>query len=267
MTETFLDKIFEAKKKRIDKQKQIVNTGELRELALEVRNVSGPHRLLESLQDSGRIAIIAEIKRASPSKGVINDEIDVEMVAKSYERGGACAISVLTEEDFFKGSLDDLRTARQAVDLPILRKDFTFDEFQIYEAAEAGADAILLIAAMLDDEKLQRLHRLAETDLSMDALVEVHDLDEMERAANIGATLIGVNNRDLHSFAVSLDVSRSLIKLAAKKALVISESGLQTRDEIQELKQLGFSGFLMGETLMKSSDAEKSLKELTGITL
>ncbi|MEJ7846621.1 MAG: indole-3-glycerol phosphate synthase TrpC [Pyrinomonadaceae bacterium] len=264
MTETFLHKIFEAKKKRVVEQKHLANAGELRELALQVRYGSLPHRLRKALQNPRKINIIAEIKRASPSKGVINDNINVEAVAKSYERGGACAISVLTEEDFFKGSMDDLRTARQAVDLPILRKDFVFDEFQIYEAAEAGADAILLIAAMLDDEELQRLHRLTEIDLSMDALVEVHTLQEMERIMNIGGAIIGVNNRDLHSFAVSLDVSRSLIKHTPKNTLIISESGLRTRDDIRNLKQLGFSGFLIGETLMKSADAENALMELTG---
>lgn len=263
MKETFLNKIFDAKKRRIDEQKQIVDTVELRKRASEVRNSSEPHRLRKALQNSGKTNIIAEIKRASPSKGVISGKIDVETVAKNYERGGACAISVLTEENFFKGSLDDLRTVRNAVYLPILRKDFVFDEFQIYEAAEAGSDAILLIAAMLDDEELQRLHRLADADLSMDALVEVHNLDEMERVRNMGATLIGVNNRDLHSFAVSLDVSRLLIKHAPQDAIIISESGLKTRKDIEGLKQLGFRGFLIGETLMKSADAEKSLMELT----
>ena len=264
MTETFLDKIFEAKRRRVDEQKQVVHTAELRKLALQARSSSAPHRLRKALQNAAKTNIIAEIKRASPSKGVINDNIDVEAVAKSYERGGACAISVLTEEDFFKGSLDDLRKVRKAVDLPILRKDFVFDEFQIYEAAEAGADAILLIAAMLDDETLERLHILVERDLGMDALVEIHTSEDLDRAANMGAAVIGVNNRDLHSFAVSLNVSRSLIKRAPKDALVISESGLQTRDDVQELKQMGFSGFLIGETLMKSADAEDSLKELTG---
>ncbi len=264
MMKTFLNKIFDAKKERVDEQKRRVDSDELRKIALQKRASSLPNRLRKALQNAPKANIIAEIKRASPSKGVINDDVDVETVARSYERGGACAISVLTEEDFFKGSLDDLRKIRQSVDLPILRKDFVFDEFQIYEAAEAGADAILLIAAMLDDERLERLHILAERDLGMDALVEVHTVEEMERAADMGATLIGVNNRDLHTFAVSLDVSRSLVKHAPNDAFVISESGLQTRNDIQELKQLGFSGFLIGETLMKSADAEHSLRKLTG---
>ena len=167
------------------------------------------YRLRDALQKN-QINIIAEIKRASPSKGVINDEIDVAEVARNYENGGACAISVLTEEDRFKGSLDDLKTARNAVNLPILRKDFIFDEFQIYEAADAGADVILLIAAMLDDKDLANLYRLAEEILGLDALIEIHTLEELERVKKIGAKIIGVNNRDLHSFKVSLDVSREL---------------------------------------------------------
>jgi indole-3-glycerol phosphate synthase len=217
--------------------------------------------LREALQNRNNLNIIAEIKRASPSKGVINDKIDVAEVARSYERGGACAISVLTEEDRFQGSLEDLKTARAAVSLPILRKDFIFDEFQIYEAASAGADVILLIAAMLDDGTLVRLRRLTEDDLKMDALVEVHTLEELERAKKIGARLIGVNNRDLHSFKVSLDVSRALVKHAPADALMIAESGLQTREDLLELKDLGFRGFLIGETLMRSGKPESVLRE------
>ena len=179
-----------------------------------------------------------------------------------YERGGATAISVLTEEDRFGGTLEDLKIARKSVKVPILRKDFIFDEFQIYEAAAAGADVILLIAAMLDDKKLFQLKRLIEEKLKIDALIEVHTLEELERAKSIGATLIGVNNRDLQSFKVSLDVSRELIKHAPKDALMIAESGLSSREELLELKELGFKGFLIGETLMKSGNAEEELRKM-----
>ncbi|MDQ3800817.1 MAG: indole-3-glycerol phosphate synthase TrpC [Acidobacteriota bacterium] len=223
-----------------------------------------PHRLRAALQNENRLNIIAEIKRASPSKGVINDKIDAAETARNYERGGAAAISVLTEEDKFQGSLEDLKTVRAAVSLPILRKDFIYDEFQIYEAAQAGADVILLIAAMLDDEALARLRRLTEEELKMDALVEVHTTEELERAGKTGAGVIGVNNRDLHSFKVSLDVSRELIKRAPAGALMIAESGLRTREDLLELKSLGFHGFLIGETLMKSGDVETELKNLQG---
>ncbi len=257
----FLTEIIELKKKRLEIAKAKSNFDELKNAAILNRQIARPHRLRENLQKN-QINIIAEIKRASPSKGVINDKIDVANLVRDYEKGGACAISVLTEEDRFKGSLEDLRTARNAVNLPILRKDFIFDEFQIYEAAEAGADVILLIAAMLNDEVLQKLHHLAEKKLGLDALVEVHTLQELERAKAIGARIIGVNNRDLHSFKVSLDVSRELIKHAPDNALMIAESGLQTREDLIELKNLGFAGFLIGETLMRSGNPREKLQNL-----
>lgn len=258
---TFLTEIIELKKKRLEIAKATRDFEELKSSAIAKRKTAKPHRLRESLQKN-QINIIAEIKRASPSKGVINDKIDVAETARNYEKGGACAVSVLTEEDRFKGSLEDLKTVRNAVNLPILRKDFIFDEFQIYESATSGTDVILLIAAMLDDEVLQKLHRLAEEVLGLDALVEVHTLEELERAKAIGASIIGVNNRDLHSFKISLDVSRELIKYAPKDALMIAESGLQTREDLIELKNLGFAGFLIGETLMRSENPYETLQNL-----
>jgi indole-3-glycerol phosphate synthase len=258
----FLDEIIYLKKKRLKIAKANRDFEELKQSAIERRETAKKHHLRENLRRN-QINIIAEIKRASPSKGVINDKIDVAETARNYEKGGASAISVLTEEDRFKGSLEDLRAARNAVALPILRKDFIFDEFQIYEAAEAGADVILLIAAMLDDEVLQKLHHLAEAVLGLDALVEVHTLEELERVKKIGAKIIGVNNRDLHSFQVSLDTSRELIKHAPVDALMITESGIRAKDEILELRELGFSGFLIGETLMRSGNVEEELKEFT----
>ena len=254
----FLDEIIKLKKKRVETAKAARGFEELKVSALAVRKNSANH-LLRSNLEQNRINIIAEIKRASPSKGVINDKIDVAQTARNYENGGACAISVLTEEDRFKGSLKDLKTARKAVNLPILRKDFIFDEFQIYEAAEAGADVVLLIAAMLGDENLQKQHALAENELGLDVLVEVHTLEELERVKKIGAKIIGINNRDLQSFKVSLDVSRELIKYAPADALMISESGITTKDEILELRELGFSGFLIGESLMRSKNPTEML--------
>ncbi len=256
----FLTEIIELKKKRLEIAKLERDFEELKKSALSMRENAEKYRLRSALQKN-QINIIAEIKRASPSKGVINDKIDVAETARNYENGGACAISVLTEEDRFKGSLEDLKAARNAVEIPILRKDFIFDEFQIYEAAEANADVILLIAAMLDDEVLLNLYRLAET-LSMDALIEVHTLEELERVKKIGAKIIGVNNRDLHTFKVSLDVSRELIKHAPENALMITESGISTNDEILELRELGFNGFLIGETLMRSGNPVEMLKSL-----
>jgi len=259
----FLGEIIKLKKRRLAIAKAKISLENLKRKAFAVRENSDSHRLQTVLKQNDKINIIAEIKRASPSKGVINDKIDIGETAQSYERGGACAVSVLTEEDFFKGSLEDLRAVKHSVSLPILRKDFIFEEFQIYESAAIGGDAILLIAAMLDDEVLTKLHRLAERDLGLDVLVEVHTLEELERIKKTGAKIIGINNRDLHSFKVSLDVSRRLIKHAPEDALMISESGLQTLVDLFELKSLGFSGFLIGETLMKSGDVERTLKQFT----
>jgi indole-3-glycerol phosphate synthase len=252
---TFLNEIIALKKQRVAQAK--LNYQKPRNKPQRT-----PHLLRQALQNKDKINIIAEIKRASPSKGVINDQIDVAKTAKMYETGGACAISVLTEEDRFQGSLDDLKTARGAVSIPLLRKDFIFDEFQIHEAADAGADVILLIVAMLDDSTLARFHNNAEQKLGLDALVEVHTLQELERAKQIGAKIIGVNNRDLHSFKVSLDVSRELIKHAPKDALLIAESGISTKGEIIELRELGYSGFLIGESLMKAHNIESTLQNL-----
>lgn len=252
---TFLEEILELKKKRVEAAK-------LQSSIQTIETKRPLHLLRSNLADANKIHIIAEIKRASPSKGIINDKIDVAEVAQMYERGGATAISVLTEEDKFCGSLDDLKLARSVVEIPILRKDFVYDEFQIHEAKAAGADVILLIVAMLDDDKLLQLRQLAEDELGLDALVEVHTHEELDRAVKIGATLIGVNNRDLHSFKVSLDVSRELIKFAPKDTLMIAESGLVSREDILELKSLGYRGFLIGETLMRSGNAESELQEL-----
>ncbi|MDQ6788620.1 MAG: indole-3-glycerol phosphate synthase TrpC [Acidobacteriota bacterium] len=259
----FLKEIVELRKKRLAIAKSKRSFDELKSSAIARRSDAKPHALRAALQNTNGINIIAEIKRASPSKGVINDKIDVAETAKNYERGGACAISVLTEEDKFKGSLDDLRTVRANVKLPVLRKDFIFDEFQIYETADAGADVILLIVAMLDDKVLSKLYRLAEDDLKLDALVEVHTPEELQRAKAVGAKIIGVNNRDLQTFKVSLEVSRNLIKHAPPGALMISESGLRTREDLIELKNLGAAGFLVGETLMRSGNVETILKEWT----
>jgi indole-3-glycerol phosphate synthase len=260
---TILDEIFEAKRRRVDALKHTTDLDGLIESARRVRAGSSSHRFRSALEKRDRINVIAEFKKASPSKGVINGSANPAEVARSYERAGASAISVLTEEDYFRGSLDDLRAVRDAVSIPVLRKDFVFDEFQIYEAAGAGADAILLIVASLGEEQLRRLRALAEDELGMDALVEVHTEEEMRIAADIGATVIGVNNRDLRTFEVSLDVSRRLASGAPRGSHLIAESGLRSREDIDELSQLGYSGFLIGETLMRSDDMDGALRRLT----
>ena len=262
MKGTILEKIIETKRERVEQAKRSVHAGSLKERAQDARAGAPAHRLRDVLIDRSRINIIAEFKKASPSKGIINEHSDPGAVAKSYRSGGAAAISVLTEEDNFKGSLNDLVAIRKAVDLPILRKDFIFDPFQVYEAAAAGADAILLIAAMLSDSQLYDLEALAEDELGMDALIEVHTVEELERFGDRGAKLIGVNNRDLNSFRVSLNVSRELIGHAPTGSLLVAESGISEPEDISELRSLGYSGFLIGEALMRSGDPEAELRRL-----
>lgn len=264
MKPTILQEIFEAKKLRVAKRQQESDVPGLVAAAYDARASRERNRLRTALSGDG-INIIAEFKRASPSKGIINDTLNAADVGRIYETAGASAISVLTEEDYFKGSIDDLRAMRGAVRIPVLQKDFVFSEFQIYEAAIAGADAILLIVAMLDDVTLRNLHGIAG-DLGIDALVEVHNKEEMSRAAAIGAGIIGVNNRDLKTFKVSLDISYDLMEDAPAGAIMVTESGLKTRDDIQSLKRCGYDGFLIGETLMRSGDPEEALKALNRIT-
>lgn len=234
-----------------------------RERVREAKMRARPHAFRSVLGNDG-INIIAEFKRRSPSKGMIREGANAIEIARAYQDGGAVAMSVLTEEDYFAGSLDDLRQVKATVDLPVLRKDFIVDEYQIYESAAAGADAILLIVAALDDEALLRLRRLAEDELQMDALVEVHTSEEMKRAAACGAKLIGVNNRDLRTFEVSLETSVSLAREAPADALLISESGLKNSADLQRLYHAGYRGFLIGETLMRADDPAAALRSFMG---
>jgi indole-3-glycerol phosphate synthase len=258
----FLTEIMALKSARLERAKRERALEDLRALALNVRRDSRPHALRKALDNRQRLNVIAEFKRASPSKGVIRAHAEPTPLALFYEAGGAAAISVLTEEDRFQGSLADLRAVRRAVKIPVLRKDFIFDEYQLYESAAAGADALLLIVAALDDETLLRLRRVTEDELAMDALVEVHTEDEMRRAESSGATLIGVNNRDLHSFTVSLDVSVKLARRARAEIALVAESGLQSGQDLRRLSALGYRGFLIGETLMRAAQPEQALRSL-----
>jgi len=241
--------------------KDAVPLDQIQRLAREARSNATPHALSNALRRDG-INVIAEFKRRSPSKGIIRPDADVLQIVKGYEAGGAAALSVLTEEDYFSGSLDDLRAVRAAVRLPVLRKDFVFEEYQVYESATAGADAVLLIVAALDDELLVRLRRLAEDELGLDALVEVHTSQEMKRAVGCEARLIGVNNRDLRTFEVSLETSVSLAREAPSEALLVSESGLRSRDDLQLLFNAGYRGFLIGETFMRAEDPQQALRNV-----
>ncbi|MEZ5308756.1 MAG: indole-3-glycerol phosphate synthase TrpC [Pyrinomonadaceae bacterium] len=260
---TLLQEIVETKRRRIEAVKAKTDVDLLVESALNARAVVGKRRLSEALTDGPTPNIIAEFKKASPSKGSINPAANPRKVALAYETSGAAAISVLTEEDYFRGSLSDLKTIRKTVDLPVLRKDFVIDEFQIYEAAASGADAILLIAAILTDRDLFRYREVAEDELGIDALIEVHTEEELDRASSVGATLVGVNNRDLRTFEVSLDVSRKVIESPlATNLKLVAESGLKSRKDVLELNGLGYAGFLIGGHLMASDDPAKELKSL-----
>lgn len=256
-----LSQIIAKKRKRLARAKEIVPFDVLRSQAVGKRESSKPHALRSALQKD-RINIIAEFKRRSPSKGVIREDADLVSIVRSYQTAGAVAISVLTEQDHFDGSLADLEAVKACVDLPVLRKDFVFDEYQVYESAVSGADAILLIVAALDDRQLESLRRVAEDELSMDALVEVHNEEEMDRAASSGATLIGVNNRNLRTFEVSLETSVQLAPLAPRDALLVSESGLNEGADLRRLRERGFNGFLIGESLMRAHDPGAALRDL-----
>ncbi|HEY0376762.1 MAG TPA: indole-3-glycerol phosphate synthase TrpC [Pyrinomonadaceae bacterium] len=260
----FLTEIMALKRARLERAKRERPAEELRARAEDVRRTAPEHALRLALDNDGRVNVIAEFKRASPSKGIIRAGADPTLIAREYEAGGAAAISVLTEEDRFQGSLDDLRAASAAAKIPVLCKDFLFDEYQLHEAAAAGADALLLIVAALDDDTLCRLRRVAEDELHLDALVEVHTKDELRRAEATGATLVGVNNRDLHSFKVSLEVSIELAQAAAPHITLVAESGLKSGDDIRKLRALGYSGFLVGESLMRASRPEQVLRDLIG---
>ena len=257
----FLSEIISAKRRRVEAAKARVPIERMRELAQQ--SGSGSHRLSAALSDTSRPNIIAEFKRRSPSKGSIQTAADPAATARIYESAGAAAISVLTEEDYFDGSLEDLRRVRAVTPLPVLRKDFIFDEYQTYESAAAGADALLLIVAALDDQTLMRLRGIAEDELGIDALVEVHNQNELDRAIASGAGLLGMNNRDLRTFEVSIATSHALARTALPDTILVSESGLTPAD-IGPLRSAGYSGFLVGEALMRAADPAKAIRDFTG---
>jgi indole-3-glycerol phosphate synthase len=255
-----LSEIIDKKKARTAASQLEVPLDRLRTRVADSGGNRERHAFSAALSNSNELNIIAEFKRRSPSKGIIQRDADPVKTATAYTVGGARAISVLTEEDFFDGSLADLRAVRAATSLPILRKDFIFSEYQLWESAAAAADAVLLIVSALTDHELQSLRQIAEDKLGMDALVEVHSETEMERAIDAGAKLIGANNRNLRDFNVSLDVSERLARKAPSGTVLISESGLRTRADLLRLRAIGFSGFLIGEMLMKSADPKAALR-------
>ncbi len=238
----------------------------LDELRRQVQNLPLPRPFAGDLERAiarGRPAVIAEIKRASPSKGLLRDPFLPADIARSYAAAGACCLSVLTDRDFFQGSEDYLKEARAACELPVLRKDFIIDPYQVYEARLIGADCILLIVAALDDARLLELERLA-VDLDLDVLVEVHDATELQRALAIGATLIGVNNRNLRTFETRLETTIELLSRIPAGCTVVTESGIHTRADVALMRAHGVHAFLVGEAFMRAPDPGVKLAELFG---
>lgn len=231
---------------------------EFRRQALQRDEFRGFRR---NLYHPGEITVIAECKAASPTAGTIAGNYDPVAQAKLYEKGGAGAISVLTDHEYFKGSLDDLLKVRSEVKVPVLRKDFILTEAQVYESVASGADAFLLIVAALTDEELKRLYELGRT-LQSDVLVEVHDMREMDRALGIDADMIGINNRNLHSFEVSLKTTEELAPEIPADCLGISESGIRTKEDVRYVVEQGIHCFLIGESLMRDGDPAKALQQL-----
>jgi indole-3-glycerol phosphate synthase len=254
-----LDRIVEATRDEVERRQETLPLAQL-EAALAERPEPRPFH--EALTRTG-VSLIAEHKRRSPSAGTIREGADVASVAQAYERGGAAALSILTEQSHFAGSLDDLRAARASTHLPVLRKDFIVGEYQLYESVVAGADAILLIVAALEPAELQALHREARA-LDLDVLVEVHDEEELERALDVEAEVIGINNRDLGDFSVDLERTYELLSDVPAGKTVVSESGFSNREQLDDLDRVGVDAVLIGETLMRAPDIEAACRALTG---
>ncbi len=222
---------------------------------------TAPRDFLGALKQAGRPALIAECKKASPSKGLLRPEYDPVELARTYATNGAAALSVLTDEAFFRGSLRDLSAARGAANLPALRKDFIVDDYQVYEARAGGADAVLLIVAALHFEQLQELHRLIN-ELGMTALVEVHDEAEVEAALQIASNLIGVNNRNLHDFTVDFQTTERLRRCIPANIALVAESGIHTAEDVARVRDMGVDAILVGEALLTASDVGAKVREL-----
>lgn len=258
-TPTVLKKILARKVEEIAERRANIS---LEQLKRAIRDASAPRGFAKALQAkiaAGESAVIAEIKKASPSKGVIREDFDPVSIAQSYELGGATCLSVLTDVDFFQGADQYLIDARAACALPVIRKDFIIDEYQLYEARAMGADCVLLIVSALQVSELESLHAKA-IDLGLDVLVEVHDQRELDVALTIDNPLIGINNRNLHSFEVSLNNTFDLLNQIPADRIVITESGIHSSQDVQAMKEKDVHGFLVGEAFMRSDNPGKQLK-------
>jgi indole-3-glycerol phosphate synthase len=253
-----LSRIIEEKRKELDRAQSDVPLNVLKKAAESIYIKSS---FKKNISRKGHINLIAEIKRSSPSQGVIRNDMDPVRISLAYNAAGASAISVLTDERFFDGKLEYIKMVKDRVTIPVLRKDFIIDEYQVYQSAAAGADAILLIANILTQEELSRYYSLAR-DLGMDVLMEVHNAEEVEKALSTPATIIGINNRDLTDFNVDISVTQQLIRLIPENKIIVSESGIETYEQVMFLKSLGVNAVLIGETFMRAENIGEKVRDL-----
>lgn len=263
MTDTpdILKKILQRKQQEIAERSKRLPINLLQQLAENAEPVRGFVEAIERKLAAGQSAVIAEVKKASPSKGVLREDFRPAEIALSYESGGAACLSVLTDQDFFQGHEDYLKQARTASQLPVIRKDFIIDPYQVFEARAIGADCILLIVAALDDDQLEQLSQLA-IQLEMDVLVEVHNEEELHRAMVLNLPLMGINNRDLHTFETSLETTIKLLNFIPDETIVITESGILGKEDVALMREHGINGFLVGEAFMRADDPGEALANL-----
>lgn len=258
---TILTRIIARKHEEIAERSASINEATLRARAEQAPPTRGFAAALNQRLTNGDPAVIAEIKKASPSKGIIRADFDPVAIAQRYEDGGAACLSVLTDADYFQGSERFLIAARGACHLPVLRKDFIVEPYQVYESRSMGADAILLIVAALDDRQMKMLNTLA-IELGMDVLVEVHNLEELERALKLDLALVGINNRDLHTFETRLETTFELLERVPEGVRVVTESGIATREDVERMRRGNVNAFLVGERFMREPDPGEALKQL-----
>jgi indole-3-glycerol phosphate synthase len=254
----FLEEVVMVKREEIDRRKGLLNSKEMKN---RISGLPPPRDFLGAIFKGEPLALIAEVKQASPSAGVIREGADIRKIAREYQNGGAHAISVLTEAHFFRGALAHLKMVKEAVSLPLLQKDFVIDPFQVYEGRVMGADAILLIAAILGRDQLGELTELSSS-LGLVPLVEVHNEGDWDRISGLPLPLIGINNRDLNTMGVNLDTTLRLLGKIPSGTTVISESGIQTRQDVWRLREAGVAGILVGEILMRSPNPAAKIREL-----
>ncbi|EAT12864.1 indole-3-glycerol phosphate synthase TrpC [Bermanella marisrubri] len=260
-TPTILKTIIDRKWQEVNQRAANVSLNELQKIAKQADPVRGFHQALSNKIEQGLPAVISEIKKASPSKGVIREDFRPAEIARSYEQGGAACLSVLTDVDFFQGADEYLQQARDAVSLPVIRKDFMVDPYQVIEARAINADCILLIVSALDDGQMAELNACAK-ELGMDVLVEIHDARELERALKLPSPLLGINNRNLHTFEVSLNNTFDLLKDIPDDVLLVTESGITTPDDVKTMRNHNVHGFLVGEAFMRAEKPGDELRAL-----